>query len=304
MKRRTFLPMLAGVACALAVAITGCVTDQPNGTAASTQRYLGPTDPLDVVLAKINERAARVPTLIASGSFRGHLGARRGELRYLNGQVDFAHAKPDSVRLKLTKDLAGQLFDMGTDGKQFWLVLDQDGGTCWHGRVRATGEPPARELPIRPELLLDLLGVASYSTDLLSEPAPTMRFNPDYDAYMLSWHAQQGDRLRILREVWFDRATLRARLVMLFDPDGRIVVRAKLDDYQPVSRGGGEPGSGETARRFDIRFPETDSDLLITLESVREKRGSAPNRITFAFDPERSGARRVIDLDNPATEPR
>jgi hypothetical protein len=280
--------------------VTGCVTDQSPRTVASTKRYVGPTDPLDVVLAKINERAARVPTLIASGKFTGNLGAKRGELRYLNGQVDLAHAKPDSVRLKLTKDLAGQLFDTGTDGKQFWLILDQDGGTCWHGRVRATGEPPARELPIRPELLLDILGVASYSVDLTAEPAPTMRFNPDYDAYMLTWHAKQGDRFRVLREIWFDRATLRPRLVMLYDPDGRIVVRAKLDDYQPVSAGGGEPTSGEMARRFDIRFPETDSNLVITLDSVRDKRNGAPNRITFAFNPQRSGARRVIDLDEPA----
>ncbi|MFT3787939.1 MAG: hypothetical protein QM770_17515 [Tepidisphaeraceae bacterium] len=80
---------------------------------------------------------------------------------------------------------------------------------------------------------------------------------------------------------------------MLYDVNGRIVVRAKLSEFGPIDG----IDSAEMARRFDILFPETDSHLELTLDSVRDRRPGWPNKLSFDVGPVLKGAEKVIDLD-------
>ncbi|MFT3787940.1 MAG: hypothetical protein QM770_17520 [Tepidisphaeraceae bacterium] len=190
--------------------IAGCQTPKPVNPQPTTQRWTGPIEPLDAVVARLNERNAKIASVNANGHFAGELGAKRDDLHYLNGTIELWHTKPGNARLRLFKDAAGKQFDMGTDGTVFWLwasELAAQQRTVWTGHVRPLGAAPTETLPIRPELLLDVIGIATYSLDLLAEPVPVMRFNPDYDAYMVTWQARQGDRWRAARSVVRSRNT-------------------------------------------------------------------------------------------------
>ncbi|GIW75248.1 MAG: hypothetical protein KatS3mg104_0311 [Phycisphaerae bacterium] len=63
-------------------------------------------------------------------------------------------------------------------------------------------------LPVRPDLMAEVLGVGPINSDLLKEPFPVVRFNNDQRAYMLTWQVLLSDRWVVQKEVWYDVQTL------------------------------------------------------------------------------------------------
>lgn len=252
--------------------------------------YLGPTDRLDVVLARINANNSKISTLNAGGRFQAWIGTEDGE-RYVNGRIKLIHTKPDKVRL-IAERPEQTVFDVGTDGDQFWFH-SPIAGQLFYGHV-GRARQDAR-LPISPTLLVDVLGVATLETDLLAQPTPMMRFNPDYDAYMITWARPMVDRWVVQREVWYDRATLEPRRVWLFDGDGRVVLRAILSDFRPFNAA--PPEAPKTPRVMDLFFPESRSRLELTLDDVRATVGKFPNKLSYRFSAENAPARQKVDLD-------
>jgi len=97
-----------------------------------------------------------------------------------------------------------------------------------------------------------------------------------------------------MKEVWYDRKTRRPRSILLFDVNGRIVVRAYLFDFKKIE------GSGaEMATRFDLYFPQNKSQMvfsLTTLKATHKVRNSTfPNDNTFVL-PEDPGVQKRIEI--------
>src|SRR5690606_19259815 len=130
------------------------------------------------------------------------------------------------MRLTGEKPIVGQVFEVGSTQDRYWLLVPEQLQTMWWGNFENVGKPCALDIPIRPELILEVLGVSNIETDFLAEPAPVMRFNNDADAYMFIWIVQGPNRLIARKEVWYDRQTKLPKLILLFDDDGRIVLRA------------------------------------------------------------------------------
>jgi hypothetical protein len=279
-----------------ALALSGCVS-HPVAPTTRPAIYTGPTDPLDVLLAKINANNSRIATVVASGTFDANLGK---EQRYLNGQVTLLHTKPDKLLLKLKKDIAADIFTAGNNGERWWVIAAGDIDTTYYGTPQraASGDP---RIPISPELIADVLGVATLSLDMLAQPVPTMRFNPDYDCYMLTWHVPITDRWVTLREVWYDRESLQPKMVWLFDRNGRVALRAKLGNVQPMDVTDGDAAAApKVARSYDLFFPENNSRLTLRFDEVRATRKGAPNAQTYRFDPARVTTAKVVNLDDAA----
>lgn len=268
----------------------GCAKPPPP---VAPSAYTGPTMPLDDLLAAINRNNGRITTMQANGGFL--LGTPQdGEI---NGTLTLFHTKPNQLRILCNKDAAGRVADLGTDGERFWMFTAGKKPTTWIG----TNLGPARaspEIPISPELLVDVLGIATMNLDLLAQPVPTLRFNPDYDAYMLTWHQPLKDRWVTLREVWYDRSTLQPRRIWLFDRDGRVVVRAKLDRFEPMRTSESE-STPLTARSFELFFPENKTSFRFWLDGVRDRRNGMPNRLSYQFNPP-GESERIINLDQPS----
>ena len=105
----------------------------------------------------------------------------------MNGSIAVLHTKPDLLRMRAEKPsipLPISIFDLGANGEIYWFNVPE-ADTLWYGKV-ANAARNTSGLPISPTLIADVLGVGTLNVDLLAQPVPTMRFNPDYDAYMLT----------------------------------------------------------------------------------------------------------------------
>jgi hypothetical protein len=284
---------------ALALLVAGCASQTKKSSAPNP--WYGATDRLDVVLAKINANNGRIATVNGAGRFDAWINDGKQE-RYVNGSAKLIHTKPNQLRMIAEKPsipLPLQIFDLGANDEIYWFNVPE-ADTLWYGNV-ATAATNAKGLPISPTLIGDVLGVATLNTDLLAQPVPTMRFNPDYDAYMLTWSQPVEDRWVTLREVWYDRRTFEPRLIWLFDKNGRVVLRGKLGEFAPFD--GADASAPRTARTFDLFFPETKSRLLLRLDDVRAERNGLPNRISYRFKPESAKPAKKINLDETTPTP-
>src|SRR5207244_11437607 len=78
-----------------------------------------------------------------------------------------------------TKDPLGRVFELGSNADVSWLSIKVGPDTAWWGHYRNLGTPCSEKIAIRPDLIMQVLGVATISSNLLEQPAPVMRFNPD-----------------------------------------------------------------------------------------------------------------------------
>lgn len=286
------LPVCRILLCALlASASAGC---RPQPRVQPPPIYTGPTLPLDELLAAINANNARINTVNASGTFL-LTTPEEGEI---NGQLSLIYTKPEKLRIFLDKDAIGRVADLGTDGNRFWMVVKGKNSTTWHGTNFGPAESNPN-VPVPPQLLADVLGVATLNLDLLAQPVPTMRFNPDYGCYMLTWHQPLKDRWVTLREVWYDVETLEPERIWLFDRNGRVLLRARLSRFEPMTLKNNDPNGPRMARGFELFLPETQTKFVFNLDSVREERRGLPSAASYRFNPQSQDTQRIINLDEP-----
>ena len=291
--------VVRGACVAVLIGLAGCTPTKPSPP---PPIYAGRTLTLRQVVAGVNDNNSRLPTLWGDGSFEASVvdPKRPGRSQFVNGQVRLLYRAPTDLRLIGRKDIAGQVFDIASNKDLYWLEIGGDTDTLWYGRHELAGSADMRELPIRPDLLLDVLGVKPLDPNLLAQPVPVLRYNSDADAYMVTFDVRAPDRWAAQKEVWYDRATLLPRLVLLFDPDGRIVLRAYLSNHRPVegtAEGGTAPA--RLAGTYQILFPDSGSTLAINLKQVALGRNRAPNDASFVFPGEKSKAKRIVPIDEP-----
>lgn len=296
---RHFLPLhlrISAILCgALLIGCRGGVRPPASG-------YYGPTEPLSLIVEKINRNNQALPTLWSRGSFEAYLaeGPRKNgqaqRLRFLNGDVRLLYRQPVEFRLVADKDIAGRIFDIGTNEDRFWLIAKGDIDTMWWGSFDEFTGLGTDEMPIRPDLLLEVLGVGPVNPDLTRQPVPTLRFNNDVDVYMLTWNVRAPDRWLAQKEVWYDRQTLLPKKVLLFDEHGRVVLRGDLLNHRPVDVEDLAPDRRpRVATVYRLFFPDTGSTMRFNLTDVELSSGGAPNDKSFAF-PERPGVSRTIQI--------
>jgi hypothetical protein len=259
--------------------------------------YFGPTEPMADVIAQVNRNNTAIPTLRAAGDFEARI-VEDNRSHFINGDVVLLYRRPEQVRVVATKDIAGRIFEAASNDERYWLIVKGETDTMWWGRVENLDEVDQSQLPIRPDLLMEVLGVDEINPDFLREPVPTMRFNNDADAYMITYNVRLPDRWAVQKEVWYDRQTKLPRSVLLFDENGRIVLRAYLSRHEPVE---GATGGAQIATRYDLFFPDTGSTIRFDLQDVALTRNRAPNARSFTF-PADPGVSRVINLDERARQ--
>lgn len=277
MRGRAIAQWLAGVllVCGLAACMT--VPQRAQGP------YMGPTWTMRQVVERINANNRPLRTLWAAHEFEATIIEPDGQSHFVNGRGVLLYRGPHDLLLQGKKDF-GTVFEVGSNAERFWLTLFMGPETMWWGDYANIARPCAQPMPIRPEAFLEVLGTNVIDTDFLSEPVPTMRFNNDADAYMFVWNEKHQDRWIARREIWYDRQTLRPILVVLFDSNGRIILRAYLSDHQPVE----VPDLPEdqwprVATRYQLYFPDTGSRMSFHLTELRLNKRGVPNDRTFEF---------------------
>lgn len=259
--------------------LSACAPQAPTGP----QPYIGPTRTMDQVVAQINANNLPLRSLWSSHDFEATLIDADGKSHFVNGRGVLLYRKPYDILLQGKKDF-GTVFELGSNDQRYWLTMMMGPETMWWGSYANIGKPCAGEMPVRPDAFMEVLGVGDIDTDFLNQPAPTMRFNNDADAYMFVWSYQLPDRWVAQKEVWYDRQTMQPSLVLLFDPEGRIILRAYLAEHRPVEVPDLPREDWPTvATRYRLYFPDTGSRMTFHLSEMQLQKRGVPNDRTFQF---------------------
>ncbi|MDB5330075.1 MAG: hypothetical protein JWP03_1226 [Phycisphaerales bacterium] len=299
MMQRTTFPLLV----VASVLLAGCRPTQPQGGGG----YYGPTQTMAQVVEDINRNNAKIPTLWASHVYEANIYDEHKNKHFVSGRGVLLYSRPTSMRLIGTKEIVGTIFEIGSNPETFWLKLGPDAGdTMWWGTYAdlAHVNPDRIGIPIRPDLVLDVLGISTINTNFNELPVPTMRFNNDFRVYMFVWNAKMPDRWVAQREVWYDMNTKLPKYVFLFDTNGRVVLRGTLSQYRQVPVPNVPKEQWPTVPgNYVLFFPETQSQIVFTLDEValsRKQEGptgrevTVPNPQSFRMpSPDNAGVSRV-----------
>ncbi len=259
--------------------------------------YYGPTLSLPELVGRINENNGKITSLWAREHFEGTIVDRaNNKSAHIDGYGNLLYTGPNQMKLTAKNELV-TLFEMGSDGQRFWLyeVHDQ---VFWWGDFSAIGNMDSAEIPVRPDLVMEILGVRPVDPVLLDEPVPTMRFNNFSDAYVVDWQArvvngEAGDHWVVAKEIWYDRQTLLPQRVLLFDSQGRVAMWARLSNYVRMKMPSGDQNQWPwVASEYQLSFPYTGTTIAFELSDVSLKHNaggtSFPNAATYRMpDPEK-----------------
>ena len=281
----------------LALALAGCCTQPPPVVNHSS-------DPMAKVVSDINANNLKIPTLWAHHYFEADVVDEKKQSHHVSGDGVLLYISPMNMRLKANA-VVGTIFEIGSNKTSYWLKLGPEAGdTFWWGTYAdfARMNPDDARIPIRPDMILDVLGVATINSNFNALPIPIMRYDPAADAYIFIWIGRLPDRWVALREVWYDRQTKRPRQVLLYDMNGRVALKAKLDQYRQVQ-------IDKTPREqwpwipgnYDLVFPESNSRLRFTLDDAALAHPQdgvvVPVQRSFVMpDPQTVDAGRVIQI--------
>jgi hypothetical protein len=289
---------VGGLLIAVAALAAGC----PPAPSQNVQAYYGETGGASDVIAAVNANNERISTLWASGEFEADVHSdreHREKSDFVNGQVVVLYRSPREVLLVGQKDVAGRVFEIGCNSENYWMTVKGRTDTCWWGSFATIDKLDPKAIPIRPDLLLDVLGVGRVPTDMLQAPIPVMRFNNDADAYMFVWSARGPTSWLAMKEVWYDRQTFLPRLTNLFDGNGRVELSAYLSEPGRIAGAAGANPADQArmATRFRLFFPDSGTRLLLHLTTLKQSNNGIPNERSFRFNPEKTGAETVIRVD-------
>ena len=285
--------------------VAGC---HPTPVARPKGWYTGETEPMREVVQQINDNNQELPTLWASHGYKATVVDERGKSHTFTGDGAILYRGPREMRLIGNAGVVGNVFEVGSTNDRFWLKLVPELDTMWWGHYRNLGKPCAQAIPLRPDLVVEVLGVSTINPDFNQLPVPVMRFNHGADAYMFVWNkrSEQNDRWIAVKEVWYDRATFRPKAVILFDENGRVTLEAMLSKPIQVDAPNTDRAAWPTiASEYRLFFPDPPgnqggggSRLLLRLSDPALKYKGLPNDGTFRFNREAGdGVAKVIQLD-------
>lgn len=284
---------------ATVVASTGCRTPKIRR---DNTFYNGPTKSIGEVVSVINANNERLQTLYLNHQFAAEIVERTPDGKTRKTPIDgggvIMYQSPDNLYMNGRHPIGGKIFEIGCNPERYWLgVPHEKVDTIWWGEMRHLGKPCVADIPIRPDLLMEVLGVFTIDPNLARFPAPIMRFNNAEDAYIFTWILPQADRFIAVKEVWYDRKTMRPRLVSLFDAEGRVLVsaylsehrRVKIDDV-PESEWPHVPG------KYELLFTDDRSRMTIEVEDAYLRYKGAPDPRVFRMpNPEQYANENQLD---------
>jgi hypothetical protein len=259
--------------------------------------YSGPLLSTPDLMARLAENAAPLRTLWARHDFAVSFLDKNDRVRTFDGDGVLLIRKPSrtspprtpvEIRLQGSKDIVGPVFDLGANRDRAWLTLLADiDALYWLPQPGAAVDDPAEEsgeslsVPIRPDLVADVLGIADLPTDLTRFPSPVVRFDEDADAYRVLMVESAADETHLAasRELVADRASLRITQVNVYGRDGRLILRSDLSGHRAVS----ESVAALVPTDIVLTMPQSRATMRLILRGMQPTRNNLPSDISFRF---------------------
>ncbi|HSZ54788.1 MAG TPA: hypothetical protein VK797_03960 [Tepidisphaeraceae bacterium] len=256
--------------CYIGSLLVGCTTC-PKGAAETPFKPNPPALlPMVAVVNAINANNLRIPTLWASLNYSATImdNGKAHSVTSDDGILLYSH--PRDFRLIGKKEFVGTVFDMGANENEFWLEVVPGVNQLWWGRFKDLEKTGPAKLPVDPEAVGEVLSVNTVDSDFLHQPVPVMQYDGAADCYVFQFNYQAPDRWFAQKQMWYERATLRPRRVVLYDASGKPVLDARLshDVHVQVPN---EPAAGGPLIAGDFRlfFPDSQSRMEFTLKDVQ-----------------------------------
>lgn len=270
-----------------ALLLAGCQAQPP--------RAQGPQLSLPDLVAKINANNQKIPTLWARigmyAEIRDPETGKKTTVYAADRDGSLQYRASNELRLRVIKDVAGLVLDLGLNQERFWVAAPEGPNTMWWGEVGGHDVSPS-QMPIRPQDVLEVLAIRPI--DLAGPDAPTMRYNGKEKAYVLTWYRPEAGRYAVSRQVFYDQKSLEPKTVLLFDTAGKLALRAKLSNYGEIDAPSKPAPS--VSKEVELYMPESRSTANLRLLDVALSRGELPNDTSFRY-PEKPPVAKVIRVD-------
>ncbi len=277
---------LALLAAGFAAAAAGC---RPDRTALEPLPVLPMADAID----RVNANHARlVGTAQARGGHaRGHFTDTDGARRSFDLDAKLLVHPPRCLRLDLKALLESQLV-FGSNPEKYWVV-QPNVKALTYGRHSRDVIPDADDLIIRPDLLVEALGLNLLPEQTIGDAGPVQRIVGDHQQLIFLAYDEslQG---YIAKEYWLSRHEPRLVDRIVFrDPEGKLVMASELSRYRPV----GDDGL-LLPHRVEITWPATDGRMLFTASGWKILPQVDESHPGFAFPLDRGATfDRIVDVD-------
>jgi hypothetical protein len=286
------------IACRRAMVLMFCGLMLLAGCAQQVRvpRKLMAIPPAQQVIHRLNARAALLGTLRLTGNVNLTLIHHHGGASSFQAHAVLLVDQHRIPHLLLVGTYLGQdAFEMGMNRRIYWLI-DHEHKIAYVGRVAAEYRLPSDVMPLRPQRILDMLGI----TPLIRTGASRVAmFNfPHADQYhLLLLHDGGNGLVHIERQISISRYTGQIREVRLYDRNGRVIAYARLSEYHPV---GNAFGGVELPMHIVIHYLDVRARMDFHVQRATLK---LSGKAKFIFASPSFQGLKVADIDNPANWP-
>lgn len=236
--------------------------------------------PRSVAIARVNENNARIGPGIRCKGVTANIRMKDNhgqERRFmLDGALVFV--KPRSLYFDL-RQLGSTAVRVGSNPEEYWLWIKPERDTVWWGRYDRLDTLRDSDMPIRPDQLVEALGVDTLEMSPTEIGSPLYRVTSDWHQLVYYELDRMGYGV-IEKEYWLDRRPpFLIRRIIFRDALGRVVMSARLDDYIPAA----DDASVFMPSRIRADWPREDGSMDLRIRRW-ENRATTPPPNAPAFD--------------------
>jgi hypothetical protein len=191
-------------------------------------------EPMSAVIGRVNQNAAAADFLLKGGGLTATGEFERGdhlESFELHGALLFS--RPKNLYLKL--EHVGGTIEAGSNEQEFWFWERLQVPRYTWGRHDSAGLDLEADIPLRPDLLAEVLGLGDLPSDTKGPNGPAFWVGTDFYELVFLDRDSTG-QVYVTKTIDIDRfEPFLVRSLVYFSPDGRPIIQAKLDEYQPVT---------------------------------------------------------------------
>jgi hypothetical protein len=304
--RRSTNAWLAVALCMPVLLIFGCPPKRPPP---SQSLIAEEPEPAQTVIDRYNANADRMPEGVQLVGPHVELEAgfldEDGNEQTFVGEGVLHFVKPRKFHLPLDY-MSLRVAEIGSDGERYWLCFNRR-ETAWWGYYKYIDRPHIREMPIRPDQLIETLGLCRLPSGKGWLQGPLCRVvlypRPEYE--LSYWRLDEGmpryDRLYGLSR----RPPYLGERLVFFDGLGQESCEATPADFRvvDVQEGAGTSPGPIMPHRIWLRSPKGSAYLKMTITSPRLKplTGRLASGGWYPMNPPKNW--RVIQIDEEYDRP-
>ena len=249
--------------------------------------------PMADAIEIVNRNSTRLQVTLKAraGHAQGYFTEANGKKRNFDLDAALLLRTPRFMRLSLSAFGKTQLV-FGSNAEKYWMVQPPANALTWGRHDRAV-DPQATDLILRPDLLVEALGIAPLPEETAGESGPVQRITPEYQQlFFIDYDEYSQGYIR--KEYWLSRyePQLVARIIFR-DMMGRTVMDSRLSQYKPIGRDG-----PLLPHRIEMRWPATDNYMLFTARGWKLLPDVDETHPGFQFPLDRGATfKHIVDID-------